>query len=190
VADPHGIPIHLDGARVFNAAVALDCPVTDITRHVDTVSFCLSKGLSAPVGSLVCGSAAFVQQANRMRKVLGGGMRQAGVIAAAGIVALDQMVDRLAEDHRNAKRLAEGLAEIPGIQIDPANVQTNLVFFGLSKELAIEPGTLIDRLNREHNVKIGSRGGRQFRVVTHYWITPERIEIALDAFRAVLATAH
>jgi threonine aldolase len=190
LADRHGIAVHLDGARIFNAAIALNCPVTDITEHVDTVSFCLSKGLCAPVGSLVCGPASFIDQANRMRKVLGGGMRQAGIIAAAGIVALEQMVDRLADDHRNARRLAEGLAGISGIEIDPTGVQTNLVFFGLSAEAPIDPPTLIERLDREHNVKIGSRGGRRFRVATHYWITPERVEIAVDAFRSVLATAR
>jgi threonine aldolase len=188
VADRHGIPVHLDGARVFNAATALDCPVTDITQHVDTVSFCLSKGLSAPIGSLVCGPTPFVKQANRMRKLLGGGMRQAGVIAAAGIVALEQMVDRLADDHRNARRLAEGLAQIKGIEIDLRAVQTNLVYFGLSEDVPVEPSTLIQRLDREHNVKIGGRGGRRFRIVTHYWITSERVEIAINAFRTVLTT--
>jgi threonine aldolase len=190
LAARHGVAIHLDGARIFNAAIALGCPVTDITQHVDTVSFCLSKGLCAPVGSLVCGPADLVDHANRMRKVLGGGMRQAGIIAAAGIVALEQMVDRLADDHRNARRLAEGLAQISGIEIDPASVQTNLVFFNLSVETPIDPQTLIRRLDCEHNVKIGSRGGRRFRVVTHYWITPERVEIAVDAFRAILTGAH
>ena len=190
LADRHGIAIHLDGARIFNAAIALGCSVTDITQHVDTVSFCLSKGLCAPVGSLVCGPANLIDRANRMRKVLGGGMRQAGIIAAAGIVALDQMADRLADDHRNARRLAEGLAQIRGIEIDPASVQTNLVFFGLSADIPIDPQRLIQRLDMEHNVKIGSRGGRRFRVVTHYWITPERVELAIHAFRAVLATAH
>jgi threonine aldolase len=190
LADRHGIVVHLDGARVFNAAIALGCPVTDITQHVDTVSFCLSKGLCAPVGSLVCGPASFIEQANRMRKVLGGGMRQVGIIAAAGIVALEQMVDRLADDHRNARRLADGLAEISGIEIDPASVQTNLVFFGLSAEMPIDPQTLIRRLDHEHNVKIGSRGGRRFRVATHYWITPERVKTAVEAFRSVLATTR
>jgi threonine aldolase len=189
LADRHGLAVHLDGARVFNAAIALGCSPTEITQYVDTVSFCLSKGLCAPVGSLVCGPAAFIDEANRMRKLLGGGMRQVGIIAAAGIVALEEMVDRLADDHRNAKRLAEGLAQIEGIDIDPSGVHTNLIFFGLDDETAIEPQTLIRRLDREHNVKIGSRGGRSFRVVTHYWITPEWVEIAIDAFRAVLATA-
>jgi threonine aldolase len=190
IADHHGVSIHLDGARIFNAAIALGCAVEDITQHVDTVSFCLSKGLCAPVGSVICGPAGFVEQANRMRKVLGGGMRQAGIIAAAGIVALEQMVDRLADDHRNARRLAEGLAQIEGIEIDPVAVQTNLVFFGLNDKVPIDPGTLIRRLDQEHNVKIGSRGGRRFRAVTHFWITPERIEIAVEGFRAVLTTTH
>jgi threonine aldolase len=189
LADRHGLAVHLDGARIFNAAIALGCSPTEITQYVDTVSFCLSKGLCAPVGSLVCGPAAFIDEANRMRKLLGGGMRQVGIIAAAGIVALEEMVERLANDHQNAKRLAAGLAQIEGIDIDPSGVQTNLIFFGLDDATAIEPQTLIRRLDREHNVKIGSRGGRRFRAVTHYWITPERVETAIDACRAVLATA-
>jgi threonine aldolase len=132
IARKHGLPIHLDGARLFNAAVASGRPVTDWTRHVTSVQLCLSKGLAAPVGSMICGPAAFVDRARRMRKILGGGMRQAGVIAAPGIVALTQMVDRLAEDHRNAKTLAEGVSRLPGITIDVAAVQTNIVIFSLA----------------------------------------------------------
>jgi len=187
LADRRGLVVHLDGARVFNAAVALNCPVTQITQHADSVMFCLSKGLCAPVGSLLCGSADFIHQARRARKVLGGGMRQAGIVAAAGIVALEQMVDRLAQDHANAKKLAEGLAQIPGVELDLSTVHTNMVFFGLSESLPVKPAVLIQRLEQEHNVKISGRIGRQFRLVTHYWITPQRIDTTLHAFRAILS---
>ncbi len=186
IADVTGLIIHLDGARVFNAAVALDCPVTEITQYVDSVTFCLSKGLCAPVGSLLCGSTDFIYRASRARKLLGGGMRQAGVLAAAGIIALEQMVDRLADDHVNARRLAEGLAEIPGVQIDLDLVQTNLVYFGFDESVDISPSQLIERLDQEYGIKIGGRGGRQFRAVTHYWITEERVELVLEAIQSLL----
>ena len=132
----YGLKLHLDGARIFNAAVALNIDVTNLTRSADSVSFCLSKGLSAPVGSLVCGSREFITRARRNRKILGGGMRQAGIIAAAGIEALDQMVQRLAEDHRNARRLAEGISSIDGLEIDLSQVQTNIIYFNLNKSQA------------------------------------------------------
>lgn len=127
VAREHGLAIHLDGARIFNAAIAAGVPVTDYTRDVDSVMFCLSKGLSCPLGSVLCGSRAFIEQAVWVRKRLGGGMRQAGIIAAAGIVALEQMVDRLAEDHEHARMLARALAEIPGLSVDLTSVETNMV---------------------------------------------------------------
>jgi threonine aldolase len=190
LANQHGLLVHLDGARVFNAAAALNCPVTEITQYVDSVTFCLSKGLCAPVGSLLCGSADFIYRAGRVRKMLGGGMRQAGILAAAGIVALEQMVDRLVDDHANARRLAEGLAEIPGVNIDLHRVSTNLVFFRLDKDVAIEPSDLIRQLEREHRVKVQWRGGRQFRAVTHYWITSERVDVALEAMRSLVRLNH
>jgi threonine aldolase len=186
LADRHNLKVHLDGARVFNAAVALKLPVTEIAQHVDSVTFCLSKGLCAPVGSLLCGSADFVAQARRARKILGGGMRQVGILAAAGIVALEQMVDRLADDHANAQKLAQGLAEIPGVIINLASVQTNLIFFSLSSDLAIEPAKLMEKLEKDYNVKLGSRGGREFRAVTHYWITPAAVDTTLEAFHTIL----
>lgn len=189
LADQHCLLVHLDGARVFNAAAALGCPVTDLTCHVDSVSFCLSKGLCAPVGSLLCGSADFIYRARRARKVLGGGMRQAGILAAAGIVALEQMVDRLVEDHANAKRLAKGLALIPGVEIEPDAVETNLIFFGLNQELPVDAADLISRLERDYNIKIGGRGGRQFRAVTHYWITSAMIETTLAAIDEIIRSA-
>ena len=134
VAQAHGVALHLDGARIFNAAVALGVPAEQIAAPFEVVNFCFSKGLGAPVGSIVCGSAAFIQEAKRTRRMLGGGMRQAGVLAAAALVALNEMADRLAEDHAHARMLADGLANIRGIRIDPARVQTNIVIFERSEE--------------------------------------------------------
>jgi len=136
VAHGAGVPVHLDGARLFNAAVALKRSARDFVRDVDSVTFCVSKGLAAPVGSVICGSREVVARARRVRKMLGGGMRQAGVIAAAGLVALERMVDRLAEDHTNARVLAEGVARLPGLSVDLASVQTNIVIFGVERGAA------------------------------------------------------
>jgi len=184
LADRYGVRVHLDGARIFNAAIALGVDVRQLTRQADSVDFCLSKGLSAPVGSLVCGTAEFIAEARRSRKVLGGGMRQAGVIAAAGIVALEQMVDRLADDHVNARRLAEGLAEMPGIRLDPASVQTNIVIFGLADGQPDAAG-FCQRLAAE-GVKMLAIGPRQVRAVTHYGIEAADIEQALTIISRVL----
>src|SRR5262247_3094033 len=136
VAHSGGVAVHLDGARLFNAAVALKRPARDFVRDVDSVTFCVSKGLAAPVGSVICGSSEVIAKARRVRKMLGGGMRQAGIIAAAGIVALERMVDRLAEDHANARALAEGLAKRPGLSVDLASVQTNIVIFRIERGTA------------------------------------------------------
>ncbi len=180
LADRHGLAVHLDGARIFNAAVALGLPAADLARDADSVSFCLSKGLSAPVGSLVCGSAEFVARARRQRKVLGGGMRQAGVLAAAGIVALETMVDRrLAEDHTNARRLAEGLAALPGVVLDPARVQTNIVIFELAPD-APSPAEFAAGL-AARGVKLNPIGGRRLRAVTHYGLDADDIDRAIKA---------
>jgi len=184
LADRHNLRIHLDAARVFNAAVALGVDVRELTRDADSLSFCLSKGLSAPVGSLVCGSGDFVREARRARKVLGGGMRQGGIIAAAGIVALEDMIDRLAEDHVNARRLAEGLADIPGIALDPSRVQTNMVFFDL-EEGAPNAAEFCGRI-AERGVKMGPTGGQRIRAVTHYGIEAEHIEQALAVVAQVM----
>jgi len=187
IADRHHLAVHLDGARIFNAAIALGVPASAIAQYADSVQFCLSKGLAAPVGSLICGSKAFIDEARRTRKIVGGGMRQAGIIAAAGIVALEQMVDRLAEDHANAKRLAEGLANIPGIVVDPASVQTNIVMFGL-KNPRLSLAELSARFAAE-GVKINPMTATQFRAVTHYGIEREDIEVALEVIRRVMAEA-
>lgn len=178
IADHIGIPVHLDGSRIFNAAVALNTDVRAFTRSVDSVQFCLSKGLAAPVGSLVCGNADFIARARRARKMVGGGMRQAGIIAAAGIVALSEMVDRLAEDHQTARMLAEGLAELPGIQIDLDTVQTNIVIF--AAETRRPEGSSFAQVLAQEGVKIGDIGGGRFRAVTHYGISQTDIHEALQ----------
>lgn len=187
VAAEHGLSVHLDGARLFNAAVALNVSPSAITEHVDSVTFCLSKGLSAPVGSVVCGSKAFIGEARRARKALGGGMRQAGVLAAAGIVALQKMVERLAQDHENARLLAQGLEQIPGISVDPPDVRTNIVFFRLEPHVSYTSQEVVEHLSNKANVLIGGRGARGFRAVTHYWVGPEEVNVLLSALDDLLA---
>lgn len=184
LADRYGLAVHLDGARIFNAAVALRVAPSALARDADSVSFCLSKGLSAPVGSLVCGPAEFIRQARRQRKMLGGGMRQAGVLAAAGIVALETMVDRLADDHAHARRLAEGLACLPGIVLDPARVVTNIVLFGLTPD-TLSAAEFVAGLAAQ-GVKMGAIGPHQVRAVTHYGIEAQDIEYTLAVARAIL----
>lgn len=187
LAKEHGLSVHLDGARIFNAAVALGIDVKELTANVDSLSFCLSKGLSAPVGSVVCGSSEFIAEARRARKVLGGGMRQAGVIAAAGITALQEMVDRLAEDHENARRLAEGLAGIGGLSIEPAKVQTNIIYFELDEE-RMTPKELVTELNKKE-VRLLAVGNRRLRAVTHYGISAEDIDLTVKALGEVMKAA-
>ncbi|MFP3898817.1 MAG: low-specificity L-threonine aldolase [Dehalococcoidia bacterium] len=182
LAHTRGLDVHLDGARIFNAAIALGVPATALARNADSVSFCLSKGLGAPVGSVICGSKDFIERARKVRKMLGGGMRQAGIIAAAGIVALQTMVDRLAEDHANAGRLAQGLARIRGIALAQDSVPTNIVMFELSPELPL--GEFMKGLEQA-GVKIGLRNGRPFRAVTHYMVSPSDIDEALTRIETV-----
>ena len=184
-AKQRGLLVHLDGARVFNAAVALGVDAREITRHVDTVQFCLSKGLAAPVGSILAGDAAFIVRARRVRKMLGGGMRQAGIIAAAGIVALEQMVDRLAEDHANARLLAEGLATFPQIDIDLGTVQSDIVIFRMREGYGTPEA--FARAVAERGLLIGGIGRGYVRAVTHYGIDSGDIEEALEIVRATLA---
>lgn len=184
LAHERGLKLHIDGARIFNAAVAQQVNVAELAGEADSVSFCLSKGLAAPVGSVVCGSAAFIHQARRARKVLGGGMRQAGVLAAAGIVALTDMVDRLADDHANARLLAEGIAGLPGLELDMSRVQTNIVIFDC-KHPTLRSTRLVAAL-REREVGVLTIEGTRVRAVTHYGIESADIEEAVAVFRQVL----
>ena len=184
VARAHGLAVHLDGARNFNAAVALGVPAAELASVADSVTFCLSKGLSCPVGSVVTGSEEFVARARRVRKMAGGGMRQAGIIAAAGLVALETMVERLAEDHANAKRLAVGLAGLPGIEVDPASCETNIIYAELPEGRGRD---LADAL-KERGVLANGRSS-WVRFVTHFGITAEDVDEALDGVASAMRAA-
>ena len=177
VAHAAGAKVHLDGARVFNAAVALEVPADELVKDVDDVSFCLSKALSCPVGSVLCGDQDFIDEALRWRKMVGGGMRQAGILAAAGLVALDTMVDRLADDHANARRLAQGLANIDGLTVDPDSIQTNIVIFDVDQSVGMA-SDLINAL-KEEDVLVSSPGPHSIRMVTHREVDSADIEDAL-----------
>lgn len=186
IADKNGMIVHMDGARLFNAAVALNLDPRELTQHVDSVTFCLSKGLCAPVGSVLCGSAEFIQQARRARKLVGGAMRQAGIMAAAGIVALTEMVERLADDHAHAKTLANGLAQIPGLIVQPELVKTNMFFFELDIAAPVTPAEFVQRLRDEANIWLSGGYSRRFRAVTHYWIQEADVALFLQTARAIL----
>ncbi len=180
-AHSRGIPVHLDGARIFNAAVALSLPARELVRGFDSVMFCLSKGLGAPVGSVLLGSQAFIEEARRIRKMLGGGMRQAGILAAAGLYALENHIARLAEDHENAKLLASGLNELEGVELEP--VETNIVIFSLNGMSAEEFATRM----RERGVLVHAIGPRRIRLVTHLDVSREQVLEAVRAAREVLS---
>jgi threonine aldolase len=184
-AHGRGISVHLDGARIFNAAVAQGVRADQLTGPVDSVTFCLSKGLCAPVGSVLCGSKPFIAKARRLRKMLGGGMRQAGILAAAGIIALEKMVERLAEDHARARKLADGLRLVPGLKLGPETPATNMVFLSLRPEVHSTTNELIAKL-KQRGVLIGATGERGYRLVTHYWIEDAGVEETIAAFRSVL----
>jgi threonine aldolase len=183
-ADAHQLGLHLDGARAFNAAVKLGVPIDAISRHFDTVSLCLSKGLGAPVGSVLCGRRDLIARARRWRKVVGGGMRQAGILAAAGIIALEQHVERLVEDHANAQRLAEGLAGIPALKVDLSSVQTNMVFCAVA-DSDMNP---LQRHLEAHGILIGS--GNPLRLVTHLDVSTSDVDTVVAAFGAYFASAR
>jgi len=187
LARSRGLKVHLDGARIFNASAALGVHARELTAPVDSVTFCLSKGLCAPVGSVLCGSNEFITRAHRIRKQLGGGMRQAGIIAAAGIVALESMIDRLEEDHTRAKRLARGLAEIPGLVIDPGSPLSNLVFLNLGKETSPLTASIVAERLAAQGVLVGEVGRQRFRLVAHYWIDDSGIDRAIAAYKAALS---
>lgn len=184
VAKKHGLATHVDGARIFNAAVALGVPAKELVAGMDSVQFCLSKGLAAPVGSMICGSKAFIQKALRNRKVVGGGMRQAGIIAAAGLVALTEMVDRLADDHRNAQKLAQNIAEIPGLRIDVDQVTTDILYFDVVSE-RITADELVKQLDA-CGVRMLTTGPSRIRAVTHYGIEQTDIDRALQCLKRIM----
>jgi threonine aldolase len=182
-AKSHNLNVHMDGARIFNAAVAQNVDVREFTRSTDTIMFCLSKGLSAPIGSVVVGSTPFIDRARRYRKMLGGGMRQAGIIAAAGIIAIEKMVDRLKDDHANAKMLAEGLAKTEGVSLNLSHVQTNIVILDVSG-LRVTAEEWVGKIS-EFGVKAGAVDPSRVRMVTHRGIEKEDIEYALNSAEKV-----
>ncbi len=186
VAKSHGMRVYMDGARLFNAAVALKTDVRDFTKHVDNLMFCLSKGLSCPVGSLIVGTQDFVDKARKIRKLVGGGMRQAGIIAAPGIVALEKMVDRLEEDHVNAKFLAEGISKISGLEVDLDRVQTNMVLLN-SKKLGVADEVFVSALKGK-GILVAVMAKNKIRMVTHRGIERRHIETTLDMVRNVVAS--
>ena len=188
IARENGLKLHIDGARFFNAAAALKVDVSELAAPADSISFCLSKGLCAPVGSLLVSSKAFIKEARRTRKMLGGGMRQVGILAAAGLIALRDMPARLHIDHENACVLAEGLAQLPGIELDLSRVQSNMVFFELADNAPIQPQTLREHLKNDYGILINTSGhARRFRAVTHYWISPENVQQTLTAMQQLLS---
>ncbi len=181
----HKLFLHLDGARIFNAAAALNEKPVDLVYPADTVTFCLSKGLCAPVGSVLCGSTDFVEKARRLRKILGGGMRQAGVLAAAGIVALDNMVERIHEDHLTARLLAEGLSSLPGISLDKGMPQTNMIFIAIDTNGHLSASQMSQYLS-EKGIRVGALDESHLRLVTHYWITRKDVEDTIKSFKEIL----
>jgi len=178
------IQVHLDGARIFNAAVALNIEPALLTKNVDSVMFCLSKGLSAPVGSILAGSKEFIQRARKNRKMLGGGMRQAGILAAAGIIAIENMVERLGGDHKNARILGEGLADIGGIKVDLKTIQTNMVHFDLNKS-GMDTYQFLPKL-AEYNILGSPQPPTKVRLVTHYGINEDDIYATIKAIKEIV----
>ena len=175
LARRHGLGLHLDGARIFNASVKSAVPVAHIAGHFDTVSFCLSKGLGAPAGSVLCGTRGLIEKAHRWRKVLGGGMRQAGILAAAGVYALENNVNRLADDHANATALAAGLSDVPGVSVDYGESQTNMVFITLADR---DPAHLAAAL-RDNGILVTA--GRPMRLVLHLGVSADEVAVVVEA---------
>nr|WP_255945226.1 GntG family PLP-dependent aldolase [Brucepastera parasyntrophica] len=186
-ADRYHVPIHLDGARLFNAATALHVQAKDITQYVDSVMFCLSKGLCSPVGSILAGTHKFIDEARRKRKIMGGALRQSGVLAAAGLVALKDMRRYLETDHENAQFMAEKLAEIPGIIINPEDVQINMVFFNHEQNETINSEAFVEFMKDRNVLVNNSDADNNFRLVTHYWVDREHILTAVKAIKEFYA---
>jgi threonine aldolase len=185
LAHSRGLSLHMDGARIFNAAAALNVDVKDLVAPADSVMFCLSKGLSSPVGSILVGTEKFIARACHVRKMLGGGMRQVGIIAAAGIISLEKMTKRLGEDHQRARRLAEGLKEIKGIVLDEATPHTNMIYFNLADHVPFDENVLCERMSG-YGILVDWASPRRFRLVTHYWIDDHAVGRTVEAFREVL----
>jgi threonine aldolase len=186
IAKEHNLFLHVDGARIFNAAATLQCTARELVSMADSVTFCLSKGLCAPVGSILCGSTEFIQEARRYRKMLGGGMRQVGILAAAGIVALDTMIDRLGEDHTRASILAENLSKIPGFSLSKGMPRSNMVFLGIDRAIFPDLDSFREKLKKER-ILFGFSGPDEIRLVTHYWITDEDVNHVIRSWQNLRA---
>lgn len=186
LAHENHLSLHIDGARIFNAATALNVDVKQLVAPADSVMFCLSKGLASPIGSMLLGTNKFIARARHLRKMLGGGMRQVGIIAAAGIISLEKMTKRLGEDHARAKKLAEGLRQIPGLVVDAGSPSTNMVYMNLSDSVKLDTGQIVEQM-KSRGILLDSENSRRFRLVTHYWIDDQGVQETLAAFRDVLA---
>jgi len=185
LAHSHNLYLHIDGARIFNAATALNVDVKELVAPADSVMFCLSKGLSSPIGSILVGTKKFIARARHIRKMLGGGMRQVGIIAAAGIISMERMTKRLGDDHARAKRLASGLRNISGIVLDEDTPYTNMVYFNLAEHVSFDEKALCEKIS-EFGVLVDWASPRRFRLVTHYWVDDQAVGKTIEAFRAVL----
>jgi threonine aldolase len=186
LARENGLKLHIDGARIFNSAVAQNILVRELVDPADSVMFCLSKGLGAPVGSMLVGRRAFIERARHLRKMLGGGMRQVGVIAAAGIISLESMIERLDDDHARARRLAEGLRAIPAIQVDEGSPATNMVYFNLAEGARMDAYQVAEHA-RSRGILLDPDSARRFRLVTHYWIDDGGVDRTIQVLRESLA---
>lgn len=185
IAKQNNLVLHLDGARIFNAAASLRVDVADLVAPADSITFCLSKGLCAPVGSVLCGSEEFIKRAHRMRKQLGGGMRQAGILAAAGLVALEEIAPHLYDDHARAKLLAQGLAGVPGVVLDTSDPPSNMVYLTLGEDITQNTAEVAEQLSK-NAVKVGIVSPRRFRLVTHHWLDDQAVENVVETFKKVL----
>ncbi len=185
LAHEHDLKFHLDGARIFNAAVELGVSAADLAAPADSVTFCLSKGLCVPVGSVICGDEAFITRAHRIRKALGGGMRQAGILAAAGIVALNSMIERLADDHRRARLIADGLRDIPGLSLRYERPATNMVYIDFTPQANIDAYGVVEAM-REQGIILRASGDGSIRLVVHYWIDDDAVERLISYFKRLL----
>jgi len=185
IAQENNLRFHIDGARIFNAAAALNVDVKDLTAPADSVMFCLSKGLVAPIGSMLVGTRDFIARARHLRKMLGGGMRQVGVLAAAGFISLEKMTDRLGQDHARARKLSAGLKQVKGLVLDAESLSTNMVYFNLADEVKLSVHQIVDEM-KKRGVLVDWAGHRRFRLVTHYWVDDEGVEKTIKAFAEVL----
>lgn len=186
LAHSHGLRLHVDGARIFNAAVAQNVSVRELVDPADSVMFCLSKGLAAPIGSMLVGTSSFIARARHLRKMLGGGMRQVGIIAAAGIISLEKMVNRLADDHMRAKKLADGLRAVEGVKVDDGSPYSNMIYLDLSEDVIVDSREVC-RKAQSMGVLLDAENSRRFRLVTHYWIDDHAVEKTIAAFREALS---